>query len=129
MTTPEVIKILFEVVLIPLLGTLTIFVIKFLNAKSKDLQAKIDNDVADKYIAMIAATVEQCVIATNQTYVESLKSMGRFDAEAQKIAFERTLNAVLSILSDDAKDYIFEATGDVSAYLTNLIEASVNANK
>lgn len=129
MTTPEIIKILFEVVLIPLLGTLTIFIIKFLNAKSKDLQAKIDNDVADKYIAMIAATVEQCVIATNQTYVESLKSMGRFDAEAQKIAFERTLNAVLSILSDEAKDYIFEATGDVSAYLTNLIEASVNANK
>lgn len=129
MTTPEIIKILFEVVLIPLLGTLTIFIIKFLNAKSKDLQTKIDNDVADKYIAMIAATVEQCVIATNQTYVESLKSMGRFDAEAQKIAFERTLNAVLSILSDEAKDYIFEATGDVSAYLTNLIEASVNANK
>jgi hypothetical protein len=129
MATPEVIKILFEVVLIPLLGTLTIFIIKFLNAKSKDLQAKIDNDIADKYIAMIAATVEQCVIATNQTYVESLKSMGRFDAEAQKIAFERTLNAVLSILSDEAKDYIFEATGDVSAYLTNLIEASVNANK
>ena len=129
MTTPEIIELLFRVVLIPLLGTLTVFVIKFLNAKSKDLQAKIDNDVADKYIAMITATVEQCVIATNQTYVERLKSMGRCDAEAQKGAFERTLNAVLSILSDDAKDYIFEATGDVSAYLTNLIEASVNANK
>ena len=129
MTTPEIIEMLFNIVLIPLLGTLTIFAVKFLNAKSKDLQQTIDNYTADKYIAMIASTVEQCVIATNQTYVESLKKAGKFDLDAQKEAFSRTLDAVLTILSDDAKKYIAETTGDLNVYLTNLIESSVSLNK
>lgn len=129
MTTPEILQILIQVVLIPLLGTLTIFAVKFLNAKSKELQAKVDNDTADKYIQMITETVEACVIATNQTYVEALKKAGKFDAVAQKEAFNKTLNAVLGILTEDAKEYIIEATGDLQIYLTNLIECSVNANK
>lgn len=120
---------LFQIVLIPLLGALTIFVIKFLNTKSKELQAKVDNDTADKYIQMITETVEACVIATNQTYVETLKKAGKFDTAAQKEAFNKTLTAVLGILTEDAKEYIIEATGDLQIYLTSLIECSVNANK
>lgn len=119
----------FQIVLIPLLGALTIFIVRFLNAKSKELQNKVDNDIADKYIQMITETVEACVIATNQTYVEALKKAGKFDAAAQKEAFNKTLAAVLGILTDDAKEYIIEATGDLQIYLTNLIECSVNANK
>ena len=125
----EILEMLFRVVLIPALGILTAYAVKFLRAKSAELQQKVENETADKYIAMIAATVEECVIATNQTYVEALKKEGKFDAEAQKAAFEKTLAAVLSILSDDAKDYIVNATGDLSVYLTNLIEASVSRNK
>ena len=129
MTTPEILQMLFQIVLIPLLGTLTIFAVKFLNAKSTELQQKVENDTADKYIAMITATVEQCVIATNQTYVEALKKAGKFDAEAQKEAFNKTLEAVLAILNSDAKEYIIAATGDLNVYLTNLIESSVSLNK
>ena len=129
MTIPEILQTLFQVVLFPLLGTLTIFAIKLLNAKSAELQQKVDNDTADKYIAMITETVEQCVIATNQTYVEALKKAGKFDAEAQKEAFNKTLKAVLAILSSDAKEYIIAATGDLNVYLTNLIESSVSINK
>lgn len=125
----EILEMLFRVVLIPALGILTAYAVKFLRAKSVELQQKVENETADKYIAMIAATVEECVIATNQTYVEALKKEGKFDVEAQKAAFEKTLAAVLSILSDDAKDYIVNATGDLSVYLTNLIEASVSRNK
>ena len=125
----ETLNMLFAMVIIPLIITLSGFVIKFLNAKSKELQAKVDNDIADKYIGMAAATVEACVIATNQTYVSSLKAAGKFDAEAQKEAFQKTFDAVLAILTEDAKMYIAEATGDLTIYLTNLIEASVSANK
>ena len=120
---------LFTMVIIPLIIILSGFVIKFLNTKSKELQAKVDNDTADKYIGMVAATVEACVIATNQTYVSTLKAAGKFDTEAQKEAFQKTFDAVLAILTEDAKEYITEATGDLSIYLTNLIEASVSANK
>jgi hypothetical protein len=49
-----------------------------------------DNELADKYVQMLTDTITACVIATNQTYVEPLKKQGKFDAEAQKHAFELT---------------------------------------
>lgn len=78
---------------------------------------------------MVYQTVVDCVIATNQTFVESLKKSGSFDEAAQKEAFNRTMNAVMTILSDDAKEYIAEVTGDLKTYLTQLIEAEVNKRK
>ena len=118
-----------EVCLIPLLGVLTAFFIKWLKAKEAEILVKVDNDTADKYIAMVAQTITDCVIATNQTYVETLKKQGSFDAEAQKIAFQKTLDAVIAVLSDDAKVYLTELYGDVTAYLTTRIEAEVNVQK
>lgn len=78
---------------------------------------------------MVYDTVVKCVIATNQTYVEALKKNGAFTKEAQEEAFNRTMDAVLAVLSDEAKDYIIAATGDLNTYLTQLIEAEVNDNK
>ena len=118
-----------EVCLIPLLGVLTAFFIKWLKAKEAELLVKVENDTADKYIAMVAQTITDCVIATNQTYVETLKKQGSFDAEAQKIAFQKTLDAVIAVLSDDAKAYLSELYGDATAYLTTRIEAEVNLQK
>lgn len=118
-----------QVCVIPLLGVLTAYVIKFINFKSLEIQNQVDNDLADKYIAMITDTISACVMATNQTYVEVLKKQNAFTAEAQKEAFNLTYNAVMSILTDDAKDYLTEIYGDVSAYITNKIEAEVNINK
>ena len=83
----------------------------------------------EKYLNLVETTVVDCVQATNQTYVETLKAEGSFDAEAQKVAFNKTLESVLSILSDDAKEYLTEIFGDLSTYLTNLIESKVNTSK
>lgn len=118
-----------EVCLIPILGVLTTFLVKWLKAKEAEILVKVENDTADKYISMVAQTITDCVIATNQTYVETLKKQGSFDAEAQKIAFQKTLDAVISVLSDDAKAYLSELYGDVTAYLTTRIEAEVNLQK
>lgn len=118
-----------EVCIIPLLGLLTAYVIKLINAKSKEIQNKVDNDTADKYIAMLADTISACVIATNQTYVEALKKDNAFTAEAQKEAFNLTFNAIMNVLTDDAKAYLTEAYGDLTAYITNKIEAEVKLNK
>ena len=118
-----------QVCVIPLLGVLTAYVVKFINMKSVEIQANVNNDMADKYIAMVADTVSACVIATNQTYVEALKKQNAFTAEAQKEAFQLTYNAVMAILTDDAKEYLAEIYGDVAAYITNKIEAEVNISK
>ena len=118
-----------EVCVIPLLGILTAYFVKFINVKSGEIQNKIDNDTADKYVAMLADTISACVIATNQTYVEALKKENAFTAEAQKEAFELTYNAVMTVLTDDAKSYLTAIYGDLTTYITNKIEAEVNISK
>lgn len=118
-----------QVCVIPLLGVLTAYVVKFINVKSAEIQHKVDNDNADKYIAMVADTISACVIATNQTYVDALKKQNAFTAEAQKEAFNLTYNAVMNILTEDAKKYLTEIYGDVTTYITNKIEAEVNLSK
>lgn len=126
---PEIVIQIIQVCVIPLLGILTKFLVDFLSAKRDELNSKTDNEIAQKYTNMIYQTVVDCVIATNQTFVESLKKSGSFDEAAQKEAFNRTMSAVMAILSDDAKKYITEATGDLNTYLTQLIEAEVNKRK
>ena len=118
-----------EVCVIPLLGILTAYIVKYINAKSEEIQIQIDNDLADKYVNMLAETITACVIATNQTYVESLKKQGKFDTEAQKKAFNQTYNAVMAVLTNEAKLYLTNIYGDLAAYITARIEAEVNISK
>lgn len=118
-----------EVCIIPLLGILTAYFVKWVNAKSTEIQNKVDNDTADKYIAMLDDTICACVIATTQTYVEALKKENAFTKEAQKEAFNLTFNAVMAVLTDEAKAYLSEIYGDLTAYITNKIEAEVSLNK
>ena len=125
----ELVKQLFEIVIFPLLGVATTFLIKYLNAKSSQIKEGTDNVLYKKYIDMLTDTITRCVIATNQTYVDALKKEGKFDAEAQKKAFELTYDAVLGILSQDTIDYLNNAVSDLDAYITNLIESEVNKNK
>ena len=117
---------LFQVCLIPMLGALTTFIVIWIKAKSAELQKKTNNDILNKYVQMATDTITNCVIATNQTYVNSLKEQGKFDEAAQKEAFQRTYQAVLLILRDDAKEYLNNAFGDLNKYLQEKIESTVN---
>ena len=78
---------------------------------------------------MLSETITNCVIATNQTYVEALKNKNAFDAAAQKEAFDMTYKAVMNIISQDAMDFLNEAVGDLDEYIRKTIEAQVNFNK
>lgn len=128
----EWLPILYQIVegcLVPLLGILTAYIVKFIKVKSAEIQNKVDNDTADKYIAMLDDTISACVIATTQTYVEALKKENAFTKEAQQEAFDLTFNAVMDVLAEDAKEYLTNIYGDLSAYISNKIEAKVNLNK
>lgn len=118
-----------QVCIIPLLGVLTAYFVKWVNAKSAEIQNKVENDTADKYIAMLDDTICACVIATTQTYVDALKKENAFTKEAQKEAFNLTYNAVMAVLTDEAKKYLTNIYGDLTAYITNKIEAEVQINK
>lgn len=125
----EMLQKIFEVCIIPLLGVLTTYLVIFIKQKSKELQETTDNELYKKYIELLQDTIIRCVIATNQTYVEALKNKNAFDKEAQAQAFKMTYDAVMAILTDDAKEYLSNVLGDLEVYITKLIEAEVNVNK
>lgn len=118
-----------EVCIIPLLGILTAYIVKYINMKSTEIQNSVDNETADKYIAMLSDTITACVIATNQTYVEALKKDNAFTVEAQKEAFALTYASVMAVLTDETKEYLTHIYGDLTAYITAKIEAEVNMSK
>ena len=125
----EILTQLFQIVIFPLLGAVTLYLISLINAKKKELQEKINNEKFKKYLDMLDETITSCVIATTQTYVQSLKEQGKFDAEAQKTALNKTFNAVMAILSEDAKEYLQEGIADLEGYILNKIENDVATTK
>lgn len=125
----EILNQIIKVCLIPLLSVLTGYLVKFIQAKVEDLKTNVKNEKMKKYMDMLARTISDCVIATNQTYTNSLKEQDAFDAAAQKEAFRRTYSAVMAILTTEAKEYLSEIYGDLDAYITEKIEAEVNCNR
>ena len=82
MTTVELITQIMEIVVIPLLGILTTYIVKLVNAKINEISSTKDNELEQKYLNMLNETITKCVIATTQTYVEALKKEGKFDKAA-----------------------------------------------
>ena len=120
---------IFDLCIVPLFGVLVAYIVKYINAKGNEISTTVDSELASKYIVMLTTTITDCVIATNQTYVEALKREGKFNKEAQDKAFQMTYDAVMDILTEDAKEYLANFYGDLTLYLTKRIEAEVVANK
>ena len=125
----ELLNSIFKLCIVPLLGVLTVYLVNLIKKKSNELQEIADNELANKYIGILTEIVINCVIATNQTYVDGLKDKNAFDVEAQKNAFEMTYNAVMRLLTDEAIAVLEEAFGDISLLVTKMIETRVNYNK
>ena len=129
MDTMAMLQQIFQVCIIPLLGVLTTYLVMFIKNKTDELKKTTDNELYIKYMNMLSETITNCVIATNQTYVEALKDKNAFDVEAQKKAFDMTYKAVMNILSQDAIEFLNNAVGDLDTYIRRSIEAQVNVYK
>lgn len=129
MNWTEMLQEIIQVCVIPLMGVLTAYLVILIKNKTKQITDKTNSDLTDKYINMLSDTIQTCVIATNQTYVNNLKKDHTFDAEAQRIALNMTANTVKQILSADAQEYLTTAYGDLNALIMQKIEAEVAKNK
>lgn len=122
--------------------TIIIFVILFVSFSIISLlytikdKIKTDNDV--ELLFRIMSIIEYCVISTNQTYVDELKKLGKFDKESQKIAFEKTKNNILSILKSSFNNITKNADGSITSingliiddtFINTKIEESVRKYK
>ena len=125
----EILQQIFELCVVPLLGILTTYLVKLIRKKNKELDEKVSNKISKKYIDMLADTITDCVVSTNQTYVDALKEANAFDKEAQKKAFELTYNKIMNVLTEDAKEYLTTIYGDLEIYITTKIESEVKTYK
>lgn len=120
---------IFITIIIPLLGILTVYIINCINKYSKKLQSQTNSELMTKYIGTLNDIIITCVLATNQTYVNSLKEQNKFDLEAQKIAFEMTYQAVKDILSDETINILSMVYDDLDLYIKQQIESIVSMNR
>ncbi|MBR2506716.1 MAG: hypothetical protein IKB70_07350 [Bacilli bacterium] len=73
---------IFRLCIVPLLAVLTTYLVNYIKAKSNELVQGNESMLEAKYMTMLAETITDCVLATNQTYVEALKDKNAFDEEA-----------------------------------------------
>lgn len=118
-----------QICVIPLLGVLTAFLVMWIKGKTKEIQTKTDNEFLQNCLSVLETTVVNAVLATNQTYVEALKKENAFTLEAQEQAFKKTYDAVLASLTEDTKKGLATITTDLTAYITEMIEAKINEQK
>ena len=125
----ELLNQIFSLCVVPLLGILTTYLVNLIRTKKNDLIVATNNDLTARYLDFLGKTIETCVVATNQTYVDALKDQNAFDKAAQEEAFKRTYEAVISILSEDVQRILMMVTDDLELFIREKIEAEVAWNK
>ena len=120
---------IFKIVILPLSGILVSYFVKWVNVKTTEMATNTDNQLAQKYLNILNDIVSNAVIAVNQTYVNVLKEDDAFDLEAQKKAFNKAYQYVITTLSEEGTKVLSELVGDLGEYITIQIEAEVNRGK
>lgn len=117
---------IFEVVLTSLVVPLAAWGI---NSLVNWLKTKTENAKLEKYITFAGDAVTMAVKETTQTYVDALKKEGNFGAEAQDIAFNKTFDKAISLLTAEAVEAIEMAYGDINEWLRCKIESTIADSK
>ncbi len=112
--------------IVPLLITYGII---FLKVKIKEQEKKLENDQLIKYIDAATDAISKSVLTVSQTYVDTLKKEGKFDAEAQKTAKQMAIDKAKTLITAESKAAIETLYTDFEAYLNDAIESLVKENK
>lgn len=127
--TTQMLQDIFYTILIPLIGILCSYGISFLRKKISEIQTQVDDEAFNKYSNMLVDLIETCVITTNQTYVNTLRQQGNFGEAEQKIAFQKTYEAVHSLITVEMGEVLSEVYKDLDFYIRQKIEETVNVVK
>ena len=128
----EIINYILYVVLTVILPVVATYVVNLIKAKIKESNVIADttqNENLTKIIENALSDVMDAVLYINQIYVDSLKSSGNFDNDAQKNAFNRAYAETMNMISDESKKVIEQVYGSFDKWLKMKIETSVNMAK
>ena len=125
----EFLQDIFLAVITAAVPVLTAYIIVLIRKVGDNAATNAESAAFKTYITEVTEAIAAAVAATNQTYVDSLKNAGKFDADAQKEAAQKALEACLASISPAVRDFIEDAYGDIREYLTTRIEAEVRKQK
>ena len=128
-TLNELLMTIIQAVIIPAIPIVVAYLVKLLKAKTEQTATKISNELVRQYLQEAIDSVLQAVTYVSQTYVDSLKKQGKFDVDAQKIAFNTAKDIALQLLTEDAKNLITDLYGDLTVWLDTKIEQTVKEQK
>lgn len=93
------------------------------------IKKKIDNDKAINLFEQAERYLYDTVTMVKQTFVDSLKAEGKFDADAQKEAFSMAFEAWKNTMSEEMKVVVVNMVGDLEAWAAAKIESMVVESK
>ena len=118
----NIISVIVTAIILPLISYLGLRLTTYLNNKIKDEKTK-------TLLTKATEIVTNAVRSVFQTYVESLKAEGKFDEHSQNVALKKAKDIVQAEFGDDIKNFISENYGDLTEWITNQIEATINLLK
>ena len=118
----NILSVVVTSIILPLITYAGTRLITYLNSKIKDANARI-------LLTTATDIVVNAVRSVFQTYVDSLKASGNFDANAQVIALTKAKDIALEQMTDEVKTLISKNYGSVDAWLTTTIESTINLIK
>lgn len=113
----------------PLMMALITTLIGYVASAIKLQIDKIKNQKIKNHLNIINETIAQTVAFTTQTFTNELKENDKFDDDAMKIAFDKTLKATKKMMASSTRDIITSIYGDVDMYLKSKIEQEIFEQK
>lgn len=125
-------NLLTELLYVVLIGAIPIvskYLIQQIEAKKNEI---LKNDKAEDFQNQIdgaMSLVEKVVDYVSQTYVDTLKKEGKFDAAAQQNAYNKAVEALEKLMDDDMKHVLINVYGDLSTWMKVAIESYIKSRK
>ena len=117
-----------KVVLIFMSFAISYGICRFANARTKQIESVTGYEYSD-VLWRIESIVENCVIETNETFVNKLKEKGEFTKEKQIEAFNKTFETAYSEISNGMLELMENEGVNVANLITTLIEKMVKIRK
>ncbi len=83
-------------------------------------------DRVNFYLDRVEKLIYEVVTAVSQTYVNELKSSGKFSTEAHREAFSMAREKILALTQTEGRSIIEDIYGDYEAYIALKIEEVVS---
>jgi len=122
MNINEIIALILQAVLVPLLIYGANLARNYLMAQTKSLQVQRALDQATD-------AVIKAVDMTSQTFVDEIKGTTEWNKEAMKQAFDLSFATAVSILGKEGTELLELVTGDAKSYIEAAIESAVAEGK